>query len=56
MVGWYRCGVVLPVEGMLCDSVGGVYSIEARFNQLVIRDCTVGKYFLVRVGVSPCIM
>ena len=56
MVSWYGCCVVLPVKGVLCNSVGGVYSVKAGFNRLVIGVCAVSEYFVVGVGMSPCIV
>jgi hypothetical protein len=56
MVSWDRRCAVLPVEGVLCDSVGGVYPIEVGFDWLVIGVCMVGKYFMVGVGMSSCII
>ena len=48
-------GRYLAVKGVLCDSEGSVYPIEAgfnQFNQLVISGCAVGEHFMVRVGVT----
>lgn len=56
MVGRHWHGVVVPVEGALCYSGSGMHPVKAGLDWMIVGDCSVGEYFLVGVGVLPCVV